>query len=56
VKEHAVQQAQFLLSSHRVVFWCTKAIELPVDNVISHGFNVPFSVHHFVKSLPWQKC
>jgi hypothetical protein len=60
VKEHSVQQAQFLLSNHRVVLpWCTKAlafIELKVDNVISQGFNVSFSVHHFVNSLLWQKC
>jgi hypothetical protein len=39
VKEHCVQEAQFLSSNHHVVLpWCAQAlafIELPVDNVKS---------------------
>jgi hypothetical protein len=54
VKERSIQQAQFLSSSHRVLPWCSQAlafIELPVDSVISQGFNVSLAVHHFVRNL-----
>jgi hypothetical protein len=60
VKEHCVQQAQFLSSSHRVVLpWRTQPqifIELPVDNVTSQDFDVSFAVHLFVRNLLEQKC
>jgi hypothetical protein len=29
---------------------------LPVDNVISRGFNVSLAVHHFVRNLLWQNA
>jgi hypothetical protein len=55
VKEHCVQQAQFLSTNHRVVLpWCTQAlafIELPVDNVDSQDFNVSFAVLLSVRNL-----
>jgi hypothetical protein len=58
--EHSFQQAQFLSPNHLVVLpWCTQAqafTELPVDNVISQGFKVPLSVHHFVKIVLRAKC
>jgi hypothetical protein len=54
VKEHSVQQLQFLSSNHRVVLpWCTQAltfIELPMDNVNSRGFNVSLAKHHFART------
>jgi hypothetical protein len=58
VKDHSVQQAQFLSSNHRAVLsWCNKALTfIELDNVIRQGFNVSFLVHHFVNSLLWQKC
>jgi hypothetical protein len=56
---NTVQQAQFLPSNHSVVLpWCTQGlgfVELTVANVNSQGFNVLFSVHHFVRNLLWQK-
>jgi hypothetical protein len=60
VKEHFVQQPQFLLFNLRVVLpWCTQAlafIELSVDNVNSEGFNVSLAKHHYVRIFMWQKC
>jgi hypothetical protein len=55
IKEHCVQQAQFLFSNHRVVLpWCAQVlafIELPVDSVNSQVFNVSFAVHLSVRNL-----
>jgi hypothetical protein len=56
VKEHSVQQAQFLSSNHHVVLpWCTQArafIELLVDVVNSQGFNgLKFPVLLFIRNL-----
>jgi hypothetical protein len=48
-----------LSNPHVVLPWCTQAlafIELPVDNINSQGIKVPFAVHHFVKSLLWDKA
>jgi hypothetical protein len=60
VKEHSVQQAQFLSSNHCVVLsWRTQAlafIELQVDNVNRQGFNVSLAVLQFVRILMWPKC
>jgi hypothetical protein len=42
-----------------VLLWCTQIvafIEVPVDNVITQGYNVPLSEHPFVKNLLRQKC
>jgi hypothetical protein len=46
VKEHYVQEAQFLSSNHHVVLPCCVLafIELPVGNVNSQDFNVSFAV------------
>jgi hypothetical protein len=53
VKEHTVQQAQFLSSNHRLVYpWCIHSLgfsELPVDNVNSQGINASLAVHHCKK-------
>jgi hypothetical protein len=58
-KEHFVQQAQFLLSNHRVVSpWCTQVlafIELPMDNENSRAFKVSLAKHQFVRKNLWQK-
>jgi hypothetical protein len=55
VKEHCVQQAQFLSTNHHVVLsWCAQAlafIELTVDNVNSQDFNVSFAVLLSVRNL-----
>jgi hypothetical protein len=59
---NTVQQAQCLLSNHRVVLlWFTQSLavywgKLPaVDHVNSQGFSVSFAVRHFVRNVLWQK-